>query len=199
MYVPDPFRITESDAIFDVVENFPFGLLAQAGDGDIDVAHLPFLLDRSSGKLRCHVAAENSIWQHIDGEKALAIFSGPHCYISPRLCRGATFVPTWNYVAAHIRGTARSFRGKELAQLVEDLTAIHETEGPWSSKEMPEGVYQRMLKNIVGIEISIEEIEGKTKLSQNRTAEERAAIVTGLRRSEDPNSQSIAYLVAGLD
>lgn len=199
MYVPDPFRITERDAIFDVVENFPFGLLALAGHGGVDVAHLPFLLDRGSGKLRCHVAEENPIWRHIDGKKALAIFSGPHCYISPRLCRGATFVPTWNYVAAHIHGTARTFHGEELTQLVEDLTAIHETEDPWSPKEMPEGIYRRMLKNIVGIEISIEEIEGKTKLSQNRTAEERAAIVTGLRHSEDPNSQSIAYLVAGLD
>lgn len=199
MYVPDPFRMKESDAAYGVVENFPFGVLVRADGEDIDAAHIPFLLDRDSSKLNCHVAADNPICRNFDGATAVAIFAGPHCYISPRLCKEATFVPTWNYVAVHIRGTVRTFQGDELAQLIEDLTAIHETDQPWLPKELPKGVYDRMLKNIVGIEISIEEIEGKTKLSQNRTAAERAALITGLRRAEDPNCQSIAELMAGLD
>lgn len=199
MYTPDPFRMTERGAIYDLVEAYPFGLLSAVDGGRIDSAHIPFLLDRESGKLRCHVAAENPIYHGIDGAMILAVFSGPHCYVSPRLCKDATFVPTWNYVAVHIRGTARTIHEVELARLVEDLTAAHETGEPWSSEELTESAYRRMLKNIVGIEISIEEIEGKTKLSQNRTAAERAAIIAGLRATEAPNSQSIGYLMAGLN
>lgn len=199
MYMPDPFRMTERDAIYDVVEANPFGLLTVVRDGRADAAHIPFLLDRKSGTLRCHVAAENPIHRGIESAAVLAIFSGPHCYISPRLYDGATFVPTWNYVAVHIRGAAKAVHGRKLAALVEDLTATHETGERWSATELPHGVYERLLKNIVGIEISIDEIEGKSKLSQNRTMDERRTLAAGLRNSEDPNCQSIAYLMAGLD
>ena len=177
MYVPDKFAVTDADEIFAFVAANAFGQLVSVQDGRPLVSHLPFLVADDRKTLRCHVARQNPQWQQIDGQQALATFLGPHDYISPSWYRGAG-VPTWNYQAVHVYGQCRVFDGAgELAALVDALSGVYEArfESPWQPA-YPDS----MLKAIIGIELIIDEVHGKYKLSQNRPAADHAPVIDRL-------------------
>ncbi|MDD9890745.1 MAG: FMN-binding negative transcriptional regulator [Gammaproteobacteria bacterium] len=177
MYVPDHFSPADADS-FSFISQFSFGELISAVEGKSFCTHLPFLFDDKNIFLLCHIAKANPQWREIGGQEVLAVFHGPHGYISPSWYDKAG-VPTWNYQVVHVYGKASVFEDKErMSDMVENLSAAHEagSENPWN------GEYQaRMLDAIIGIEIEITEVQAKHKLSQNRTDNERKNIIAELQ------------------
>jgi transcriptional regulator len=208
MYVPSHFAETRLEVLHDLIRAQPLATLVTLEDGGLVANHIPLELDPAigpHGALRGHVARGNSLWKAHRAElDALAIFQGPHGYITPSYyaTTAATgeVVPTWNYVTVHAYGPLQVKDDPVwLRRFVEQLTERHEAttgEPPWRIGDAPERFVERVIKAIVGIEIPIARIEGKWKVSQNRTAEDRAGVVAGLRRTSDPVLHAVADLVS---
>ncbi|MFO7481257.1 FMN-binding negative transcriptional regulator [Oceanibaculum nanhaiense] len=180
MYVPRHFATDDPDALFDLIEAHPFALMVINTETGMEAAHLPFLLDRKAGPhgtLRCHVAHANPIWKACDGTaSALIVFGGQNAYISPDWYASEHQVPTWNYAAVHATGKPRVTDDIAVMQMLDDLSAQFEEKllpkRPWTTGKMPEKLYTGMRKAIVGLEIGIESLTGKWKLSQNKKPED---------------------------
>lgn len=181
MYIPDAFRVEDAETMFAFIDAHPFATLVSVLEGKPFASHLPLLLDRESGVLLGHVARPNPHASAFDGSSAaLAIFHGPHAYVSPTWYV-APGVPTWNYAAVHVAGCPRRVEeGERLAEVVARLTARFEGEDSpivaalRGTGAPPPGLDpHKLLKGIVGFEMKIERIEGKFKLGQNRSAADR--------------------------
>jgi transcriptional regulator len=216
MYVPEQFAERDLAALFALMRTRPFALLTSALPGEAPVAtHLPLLLDEKSGEqgtLIGHVARANPHWRHFDGETpALAVFQGPHAYVSARWYGAAKNVPTWNYVAAHVTGrprvvsdTARVFAllrelmGESERGLSEAARGLGK--GPRELADIPFAHLDRLARGIVAFELPIERITGKRKLSQNKKPSERRLLAQGLRAAGHPDALAIAALIeAGIE
>lgn len=193
MYAPKHFAVEDRGLLSDVVDEYPFGMLisATAEEGPY-VSHLPWLLDRSRGQhgvLRAHMAKANPHWQRIHAdESVLAVFQGPHDYVSPAWYAEDNLVPTWNYVAVHARGRLKILDSTEArAATVSALTLQFEARraSPWQLDLDSEPV-ARMLDFIVAFEIEIESLTGKFKLSQNRGTDNKAGVIAALADSNPP-------------
>ena len=187
MYVPDMFREDRADVLHDAVRTIGFATLITEG---LEANHLPMLLQETEGGqvLRGHVARANPVWKKGDGA-ALAIFLGPHAYVSPNWypskAETGKAVPTWNYITVHARGTIRWIQGADwLRTHVGALSAAHEAgrEIPWMISDAPVAYIDSMLRGIVGFELAVETLEGKWKLSQNREPADHAGAREGLKR-----------------
>ena len=182
MYTPAHFQEDRPEVLHALIRQYPLATLVTANDAGMDATHVPFLLE--NGVLRGHVARANPI---AGAATALAIFQGPQCYISPRWYASkqtdARVVPTWNYVAVHAHGPMRTFTDRNrLFQVVADLTAHFESASPdpWSIHDAPPDYIDKMLNAIIGIEIPIERLEGKWKVSQNRNMTDRLSVIDAL-------------------
>jgi transcriptional regulator len=183
MYVPDPFREDRPDVLHEAVRRIGFAtLVTQKLDGN----HLPMLLH--GNVLRGHVARANPVWKSGEGA-ALAIFLGPHAYVSPNWypskAETGKAVPTWNYITVHARGTVRWVQdGEWLRANVTALSQAHEAgqPAPWQVSDAPASYVDGLLRAIVGFELTIESLQGKYKLSQNRDAADRAGVRDALER-----------------
>ncbi len=177
LYVPAHFRVQDPQALVEFIERNAFATLVSSGPSGLDVSHVPFVAERDAlGKLRLlgHVARANPQWEGLEGAThVVAIFQGPHAYISPTWYASHPSVPTWNYAVVHAHGKARLMDEAELHDLLLRLSAIYESPNPkpWRMSELPADYVAMMLKQIVGFEIEVEKLEGKFKLSQNRPAE----------------------------
>ena len=179
MYVPKHFEVSDRAEIFDFVEANAFGQLISLVDDRPFATHLPFLLSEDRASLLCHLARQNPHWQTLAGQSVLITFLGPHDYVSPSWYQNPG-VPTWNYQAVHIYGRCEVFDDSErLAGVVEALSAVYESgfEKPWQPQYR-----DAMLKAIVGVEITIDEIEAKYKLSQNRPTADQPGVVEHLEQ-----------------
>lgn len=177
MYNPKHFRISDEAEIFNFLEANAFGQLVSMHDGRLSVSHLPFLVTREPRRLQCHLARPNPQWQSLPQQQVLVTFVGPHDYVSPSWYAGAG-VPTWNYQAVHVYGRCRVFdEAADIARLVDALSARYESEleQPWQPR-YPDS----LLRAIVGVDIEIDTIECKYKLSQNRPAEDHAGVIEQL-------------------
>ena len=177
----------------------PFAILVSAaGDGPF-ATHVPVVIRESAGNLtiRGHVAKANPHWRYLEAEStSLMIFHGPHAYISPSNYDTLENVPTWNYGAVHIYGTAKTFAEPEhLLTILNDLIPTFDTayEQQWAS--LSEAYRQRMLHHIVGFEIAVTKLEAKFKLSQNRTPEEQANVIRSLEKAEDAAASGVSRLM----
>jgi transcriptional regulator len=200
MYLPEHFKETNPERISALIEDHPFGMLVTAPEGVPFISHLPFLFERapdSQGKLLAHMARANPQWQHFSAEReVLAVFQGPHAYVSPSWY-SSPGVPTWNYAVVHLRGKPRLIEGEtELEALVEQLTHVHESRmpSPWQPKLTGER-RSKLLNMIVGFEIEITHIQGKFKLSQNRPPEEQQQVAEALSRSDNQTDTAVAKLM----
>ncbi len=177
LYVPPHFRVDDPKALFDLIDRNAFGTLVTAGAAQLHVSHIPFLPERDpDGRVRLlgHVARANAHWEALENAPHLmAIFQGPHGYISPGWYQNHPSVPTWNYAVVHAHGRARIMDEAELHDLVVRLSNTYEAgrAKPWRAGDLPAAYVATMLKAIVGFEIEVERLEGKFKLSQNRPAE----------------------------
>jgi transcriptional regulator len=176
-YVPAHFALDDPAALCAFVERHGFGTLVSSGPAGLDVSHIPFLPELGSDggiRLLGHVARANSHWQALEGATHLvAIFRGPHAYVSPGWYQQHPSVPTWNYAVVHAHGRARLMDEAALHDLLMRLASTYESgrPKPWKMSELPADYVAAMLANIVGFEIEVERLEGKFKLSQNRPAE----------------------------
>lgn len=202
MYIPEFFKETNPERISTLVEGNSFGMLVTAPDGVPFVSHLPFIFDHaagSKGKLLCHMAQANPQWQHFSScSEVLAVFQGPHAYVSPSWY-SSPGVPTWNYAVVHLRGKPRLIESEsELEALVERLTHVYESHMPSPWKPNLAGERRTKLLNmIVGFEIEVTDIQGKFKLSQNRPIEDQQRVIEALSQSSNQTEAAVSKLMSG--
>ena len=178
MYIPKKFSIDDKQEIFSFVESNSFGQLTSMVDGKLFVTHLPFVLSDDKSKLLMHVARQNPQHSSIEGQDCLVVLQGAHGYISPSWYKD-NGVPTWNYQAVHIYGKCKVFEEVEKLQcLVDKTTTQYESKfsDPWVSN-----YNTKMLNAIVGIEMTITDMQCKYKLSQNRSFEDRMNVINKLK------------------
>lgn len=178
MYIPAHFSETRPDVLKDVIRQHPFGTLITHSGSGLDANHLPFALqeDGESTQLIAHVARANPLWQDVrDGDEVLVVFRAGDAYISPSWYpskhEAHRQVPTWNYQVVHARGVIRIRDDERFVRgVVARLTRHHEAglAAPWKMTDSPADFIDMLLKAIVGIEIEVTQLEGKTKLSQNK-------------------------------
>ena len=182
MFIPSSFRISDRDTLLVFIERYGFATLVSTDPNGVPFAtHVPLLLDRSSDLLLGHIARANPQWEMFGGRESLAIFHGPHAYVSPSWYTVAPAVPTWNYATVHVYGIPRVIDAERTADVVDRLVSKYEKHrpNPWAG-EMPDDYRRRMLAGIVGFEMPLTRLEGKFKLGQNRSAEDRAGTIAGL-------------------
>lgn len=208
MYTPAPFNESRLPELHKFMRRYPFGSVITQASGRLYANHIPFILDPGNGPfgiLRGHIARANSMWRETASEaEVLVLFHGPNSYVSPSLYPSkkehGKVVPTWNYGVVHARGTLTWIHDpKWLRALVERLTDQHEANRsePWRVSDAPERYVAKMLESIVGLEITILELSGKLKLSQNRSDADREGVRSGLAQGPDANSVATAELMSG--
>lgn len=184
MYIPAHFLIQNPQDLHAILREHPLGALVTAGPDGLDANHIPFEFDPNQGAHGCltaHVARANPVWQQCqDGADVLVIFRGNESYISPNWypSKHETHrqVPTWNYEVVHVHGRLTVMdEEKFVRRVVARLTREHEASEPrpWKMGDSPPDYIAQMLKAVVGIQVEIQRIEGKAKLSQNREARDR--------------------------
>jgi transcriptional regulator len=207
MYQVAAFREDRIEVMLQLMRSHPLATLVTAVGGRPEANHLPLLFDPEpapQGRLLGHVARANPLWREAGGAGALAIFQGPQAYVTPswyatKQETGAV-VPTWNYAVVHVRGRLVVHDDRDwVRRLVTRLTEQQEAAraSPWAVSDAPADYLERMLQAIVGIEILVESVEGKWKVSQNRSAADRAGVAAGLAAAEGDASRAMAVLVAG--
>jgi transcriptional regulator len=198
LYIPPTFRITDLPTLHAFIERYSFATLITAGD-EPTVTHLPLLLDKSRGPLGSllgHVARANPHWQ-LDHTAltTLALFHGPHAYISPSWYRsGLPAVPTWNYATVHAVGKIKRIESEPATTaLLNRTVAFYEADKPipWQN-QMPAEVTEKLTAAIVAFELPIDRLDGKFKLGQNRKPEDRTGAIESLEATNDPESRALA-------
>ena len=206
MYTPKAFAIDDLPQLQQQILGTRLALLVTHGEQGLQASHLPLLLNTQEGPygtLYGHFAKANAQWKELQsGAEALVIFAGADAYVSPGFypskAEHGKVVPTWNYVAVHAYGSAEVFTDAErLLTLVSALTDRHEAGRvqPWKVADAPPDYIDGMLKAIVGFALPIQRLEGKRKLSQNRSAEDIAGVREGLAASPEINDQTLARLM----
>jgi transcriptional regulator len=187
MYVPSHFAEDRADVLQAAIRAHPLAALVVAASDGLVANHIPMLLSADGAMVRGHVARANPVWREA-GSAAIAMFMGPQSYVSPNLYPSKhgdpRVVPTWNYVTVHVHGRLAVFEDRErLRELVTALTDVHEAprDSQWRVTDAPAAYIDGLLGAIVGIEIPVERIEGKWKMSQNRAARDRDAVMDALR------------------
>ncbi len=190
MYQPVHFIEEDLPTLHALIKAHPLGLLISADADDLQANPLPFLLDKSAGGrgvLRVHLARANPQWRHLqNGASALVVFQGTDAYVTPSWYQSkkdhGKVVPTWNYVCVQVRGTVRIMDDPDwLQSQLTALTAEHEhgRQAEWSIGDAPDDFIDMQKRAVVGIEIEIEQIAGKSKVSQNRPGADRAGVAAG--------------------
>jgi transcriptional regulator len=200
MYIPAAFKVEDRSLLYDFIERYSFATLITTAEGIPFASHLPLLLDREREVLLGHLARANPHWQSFDGmHEGLIIFSGPHAYISPSWYATSPAVPTWNYAAVHVYGTPRLLEADQLSGLLARLVSHYEAgnERPWQY-DLPEDYRQRMERAVVGVEVPIARIEGKFKLGQNRSEEDRRSMLARLKVGH-ADGQALAAFIEEYD
>ena len=195
MYVPRHFSVEQRDALDRVIREYPFGLLVGVVEGAPFATHLPFLLD--GDRLLAHVARGNPHWKAIDGRtEMLAVFSGPHAYVSPRWYEPGPAVPTWNYVAVHVYGMPRIIADAASVRALLDRLVDDYEAGAWTVDGQDADFIDRMMRGIVAFEMPVARIEGKFKLSQNRPAGDRRRVAAELLQAGAAANRHLGQLMA---
>jgi transcriptional regulator len=201
VYLPPAFTETRREVLIAHLERHDFALLVSHGAQGLAASHVPFLVEhRNDGlHLQGHLAKPNpQVGDLAAGGEVLAIFSGPHAYVSPRWYAGGPAVPTWNYAAVHAYGTVQAIEDREwLRDFLRRLAQRHETgsAAPWRMEDQPEAYIYAMLHGIVGFDICVTRLEGKFKLSQNRPAADRPRIIAELEAGGGADAAGVAGLM----
>ena len=199
MYIPEFNREEDRATILAFMRANPFAVLVSNVEGVPFATHLPLLIDDADDQIviQGHMAKANAHWKSMkETEESLIIFHGPHAYISPSLYESRESVPTWNYAAVHVYGEPTLFTDEEslratLHRMIDTYESSYMTQ--WS--ELSEEYRSRMMKHIVGFNIKVKRLEGKFKLSQNRTKGEQARVIQCLNQSQDSNISGVAQLM----
>ncbi|MBY7676635.1 FMN-binding negative transcriptional regulator [Vibrio mimicus] len=205
LYIPGKFKQEKIEELVGLIREYPFATIITLSESGIDTNHLPLCLMELDGELylKGHIAKANSLWKTTEPQsEAVVIFNGPNTYISPNNYptkkENGKAVPTWNYVVVHVKGKIRFIHDPQwIVGVLKRLTSENEREQvvPWSMSDAPESYIQNMLSAVVGIEIAIDSLSGKWKLSQNQSEINQKGVVDGLSSKSDTNSQAIASMM----
>jgi transcriptional regulator len=206
MYIPRANEENRVPVMHALMVSQPLGTLVTLGASGLFASHIPMVLEKDDsqfGVLRGHISRANTQWRDfVPAVDALAIFAGHQHYISPNWYpetkEHGKEVPTWNYVVVHAYGTLKVISDEHwLLTHVESLTNIHEAASPvpWKVSDAPGEFIKSMLKGIIGLELPIRRLEGKWKVSQNRTERERKGVIEGLSNLNTPESLAMKALV----
>lgn len=190
MYLPAHFEQRDPALLQGLMRAHPLATLVTLQGGEPAADAVPLHFDAATQTLRGHVARANPLWQAADGQRVLVVFQGPQAYVTPNWypSKAATHkvVPTWNYTLVQARGVLRAVPDAPwLHALVSELTQTHEAAQPrpWAVSDAPDDYVQAMLRAIVGIEIAVDSLVGKWKVSQNRSEADRLGVADGLQAS----------------
>lgn len=199
MYLPKHFTETRVEALHGLIDAHPFATVVVGEGRSLHANHLPF--ERVGERLHGHVARGNELVR-LDGAEVLLVFHGPQGYVSPNWYPGkhedSRVVPTWNYAVVHVHGRLRVMDDPAwVRSLLDTLTDRHEAgqAQPWRMADAPADHVDTLLRAVVGIEVAIDRIEGKFKLSQNHPAANRAGVVDGLRQRGHAGDVALAELM----
>ena len=201
MYTPKSFSVTDPVTLADFIDANSFATLVSAGNGIPAATHVPLLLDREAGdhgQLIGHMARANPQWKSMDAHDVLAVFHGPHSYISSSWYETARAVPTWNYVVAHVHGRCEIVDDREsITEIVERYMVYYERQHQERNKTRPanEDYVNSILSGVIGLRIAIERIEGTWKLSQNHEPSRRKNVIEQLRKLGGDERNQIADLM----
>jgi transcriptional regulator len=200
MYTPDPFVLADLVSCQEIISSNGFGELVTVDpDGLPTATHLPFLLEAGRGPrgtLVGHLARANpQVARLAEGKTVLAIFRGPHTYVSPAWYNTKPSVPTWNYIAIHAYGVSSLIEAPARVRgALARLVAANEVSvgSTWKMNSLDESYIAEMTERIVTFEVRIDRLEGKAKLSQNRSEADRAGVIAALEVSSDPSARDVA-------
>lgn len=209
MYIPQANKEDRLFVLHQLMEDQPFASLITMGSSGLVASHIPMVLEQNGamGVLKGHLSRANTQWRdRSHSVEALAIFSGPQHYITPSWYpekqETGRVVPTWNYVVVHAYGHLKVIEDGEwlMAHLLR-LTGIHEADSPvpWKISDAPAGYIASQIKGIVGLEMTIERLEGKWKVSQNRSEQDRIGVAKGLGELNTTESLRMKTLVERRD
>ena len=206
MYLPVHFEETRTEVLHAAIRANPLGLLVRNGPAGLAADSIPFLLADDPaplGRLQAHVARANPLWRELAADdEVLIVFSGPQHYVTPgwyaTKAETGKVVPTWNYVMVQVHGRIRIHDDPAwLATQIRALTDTHETgrKSAWAVDDAPAEFIAQQMRAIVGIEVRIDRIVGKWKVSQNRQPADRQGVVAGLEAEADASAPAMADLV----
>jgi len=192
MYTPPHFREDQLPVLHDAIQGARLGTLVTMGREGLEASHLPLVIDPGEGEygtIYGHLSRANGQWRNADtAVPALAVCTGPDAYVTPSWyatkAETGKVVPTWNYVAVHAYGDIAFFDdARQLLDVVTRLTERHERgrDAPWAVSDAPDDYVQGHLKGIVGFRLPIARLQGSWKLSQNKSAADRAGVIGGLK------------------
>lgn len=190
MYLPRHYQVTDQAVLYDLMRRFSFATLVSVHQGVPFATHLPFFYQE--GVISSHLARANPQWTDFDpNQELLVIFQGDHSFISPTWYEKHPSVPTWNYMTVHAYGKPRIVEEPQaVKQLLHELVVQHEQE--WDMMQLPPDYLPGMMQGIVAFEIAITRLEGKFKLSQNRSLADQKRVIQALSVSENPSDRAVA-------
>ncbi|MBL0330240.1 MAG: FMN-binding negative transcriptional regulator [Bacteroidetes bacterium] len=195
MYIPPYYKESDEQKLIAFMQTYNFATLISTNNANILATHLPFVIEKRGEQLFlvCHMAKANPQWESFTENEVLVIFQGPHAYISPSNYEKQQNVPTWNYIAVHATGKAKIVSNPSEVMALMEKT-IHQFEQKFYEqwKTLSPDYINGMLKAIVAFEIEVTKLEGKFKLSQNKTKNEQQNIVHSLEQSEDTTQKEIS-------
>ncbi|TND09961.1 MAG: transcriptional regulator [Bacteroidetes bacterium] len=196
MYIPPYFRNSDTADLVSFMREYSFALITSNGALVPMATHLPFVCEERDQHifLLSHFSKANPHWQSLqDGSEVLIVFQGPHAYISPSNYEKKQNVPTWNYIAVHARGLIRIIRDEEdTRKVLEKMIGSYEPGYREQFDSLSGDYISGMIKGIVAFEVEVVQLEGKFKLSQNKTARERENIMHGLAGAGDTTAAAVA-------
>lgn len=196
MYIPNHYVEDDTQKLAGFMKAHSFGVMVNVVDGKPWGTHLPFVVTEKEGKvvLTSHMARANDSWKELRTEQdLLVIFQGPHAYISPSLYEKKQNVPTWNYIAVHAYGKPRIISDHtEVISVLEAMILTYEESYFAQWKELSQDYVSKMVKGIVAFEIEVTQLQGKYKLSQNKTQHEQRNIITKLEKEDDSVISGVA-------
>ncbi len=169
-------------------------------DDRLRVSHLSLMLARDEGELGTlygHLARANPHWEDLEGRRVLAVFQGPHGYVSPRWYAAGPAVPTWHYAVVHARGVVECLDDDTTQASLDALVARYEPDLLEDATPMNEVYRRRLLAGIVGFRIRLDTLEGTAKLGQHRSRADRAGVLAGLGASDDPLARRLGRYARG--
>jgi len=200
MYIPNADRVTDLAKLHRFIRENDFATVISVADGRICATRVPLILDHArgpNGTLIGHTAGESQ-WRSFDGEaEAMAVFDGPHAYISPNWYVSAPAVPTWNYATVHAYGRPRMIEDTvRLAAIVDRLVSTHERDmpEPWPPRgQLPADFKHKLLGAIVGFELPIDLIERKFKFGKNRPLNDQISMIQHLEQSRYAAARELGH------
>ena len=198
MYTPKLFEENDPRILHDFMREFSFALIVTAKNGTPFGSHLPLSVEATGAKgtLFGHLARANNHWRQFDGRtEAMAVFQGPHSYISPNWYVNDGLVPTWNYATVHVFGRPQVTDDQgETINILRRLVEANETDATdnWSMRRLSSTEVKKQLKGIVAFSMQIDRLEGKFKMGQNRAPEDALAAARGVRATRNTHAEMVA-------